>query len=190
MAIAADAGEDRYALVLMDLQMPEVDGFDAARRIRAAGIDARRLPILALTANAYADDIAACLHAGMQAHLAKPLNGAALDAAIARWTSAPVEAPKPRSAARFSPQLRERYATRRQELIDAVAALAEGKRVTDAEVAEISRMLHKFLGSAEMFGDVALAREARALEEGFTVWSRSRRIEEVRLAADAMRRAA
>ena len=62
-----------YDLVLMDMQMPEMDGLEATRAIRAAGFDGDTLPIIAVTANAYADDIQRCKAAGMQAHLAKPL---------------------------------------------------------------------------------------------------------------------
>ena len=85
----AEAGDAPFALVLMDMQMPVMDGLAATRAIRAAGIDAARLPIVALTANAYADDVAECLAAGMQAHLAKPLRIADLEQALDRWTARP-----------------------------------------------------------------------------------------------------
>ena len=75
----------RYALLLMDMQMPRMGGLEATAAIRALGIDAAALPIVAITANAYADDIAACLAAGMQGHLAKPVARADLDRVIARW---------------------------------------------------------------------------------------------------------
>ena len=65
--------------------MPRMDGLEATAAIRALGIDAAALPIVAITANAYADDIAACLAAGMQGHLAKPVARADLDRVIARW---------------------------------------------------------------------------------------------------------
>lgn len=72
-AVTAAADDEPFALVLMDMQMPHVDGLEATRRIRAGGIGPDALPIVALTANAYGDDVDACLAAGMQAHLAKPL---------------------------------------------------------------------------------------------------------------------
>ena len=74
-----------FALVLMDLQMPVLGGLDAARAIRDAGIDAARLPILALTANAFADDLERCLKAGMQEHIAKPVELHRLHAAMEKW---------------------------------------------------------------------------------------------------------
>ena len=81
----AQAEGDPFALVLMDMQMPDVDGLEATRRLRASGHDAATLPIVALTANAYADDIDLCLAAGMQAHLAKPLRLAELQQMLDRW---------------------------------------------------------------------------------------------------------
>ncbi|WP_375270428.1 PAS domain S-box protein [Sphingomonas sp.] len=81
----AKAEGDPFALVLMDMQMPEVDGLEATRRLRASGHDSHTLPIVALTANAYADDIDLCLAAGMQAHLAKPLRLAELQQVLDRW---------------------------------------------------------------------------------------------------------
>jgi len=64
-----------YALILMDVQMPEMDGYEATRRIRALGFDrAREIPIIAMTANVFRQDIENCLEAGMNDHLGKPLD--------------------------------------------------------------------------------------------------------------------
>lgn len=83
--LAAENAGAPFALVLMDLQMPVLGGLDAARAIRDAGIDADRLPILALTANAFADDLERCLKAGMQEHIAKPVELYRLHAAMEKW---------------------------------------------------------------------------------------------------------
>ena len=75
-----------YDLVFMDLQMPQMDGFEATRRLRALGFDADVLPIVALTANAYAEDVEACLEAGMQDHLTKPITLDQVDEMVARFS--------------------------------------------------------------------------------------------------------
>ena len=86
IAAVAGAGADPFRLVLMDMQMPGIDGLEATKRIRASGVDADRLPIVALTANAFGDDVEACFAAGMQGHLAKPLQMAQLTEVIREWT--------------------------------------------------------------------------------------------------------
>ena len=64
-----------YALILMDIQMPVMDGYTATRKIRRLKRpDASTIPIIAMTANAFAEDVAACMEAGMNAHLSKPLD--------------------------------------------------------------------------------------------------------------------
>jgi two-component system, sensor histidine kinase and response regulator len=75
-----------YAAVLMDCQMPEMDGFAACRAIRAdeAGTG-RHVPIVALTANATQGDREQCLAAGMDDYLAKPITAATLRAVLTRW---------------------------------------------------------------------------------------------------------
>jgi signal transduction histidine kinase/CheY-like chemotaxis protein len=65
----------RYDAIFMDVQMPEMDGYEAARRIRALGIpEAASVPIIAMTANVFREDIEKCIEAGMDRHLGKPLD--------------------------------------------------------------------------------------------------------------------
>ena len=73
-----------YDLVLMDVHMPEIDGLEATRRIRAAEGGERRMPIIALTANAFPEEREACLAAGMDGFLVKPLDRERLAATLAQ----------------------------------------------------------------------------------------------------------
>jgi signal transduction histidine kinase/ActR/RegA family two-component response regulator len=72
-----------YDLILMDMQMPRLDGIDATREIRASGGPSARTRIVALTANAFTEDAERCLAAGMDAHLTKPVRKATLAAELA-----------------------------------------------------------------------------------------------------------
>ena len=69
------AEPDRYSLILMDIQMPEMNGYDAAKKIRRLSDKSKaNIPIIAMTANAFAEDKSEALSVGMNAHVAKPIN--------------------------------------------------------------------------------------------------------------------
>jgi len=82
-AVAAVATTD-FDVVLMDVRMPEMDGLEATRRIRALEGACACVPIVALTAQAFAEQIAECRKAGMDSHLAKPFLPNTLLAAVLR----------------------------------------------------------------------------------------------------------
>ncbi len=84
IAEADDAG-DGFGLVLMDIQMPEMDGMSATRELRKMGYSAAKLPIVAMTANAFKSDVQDCLEAGMQDHLAKPISVKLLTNILSKW---------------------------------------------------------------------------------------------------------
>ncbi len=81
------AGQNRYDLILMDMQMPNLNGVDATRAIREIGLNART-PILAMTANAFEEDRQRCLDAGMNDHIAKPIDPDRLFEALLKWLTA------------------------------------------------------------------------------------------------------
>jgi len=86
--VAAAVAEDELAVILMDCQMPIMDGLAAARAIRSAENGGRRVPIVALTGNAMPGDREACVAAGMDDYLAKPFSLTALRNMLDRWTNA------------------------------------------------------------------------------------------------------
>jgi CheY-like chemotaxis protein len=76
-------GRARYDFILMDCQMPDLDGFEATQTIRESVY--RTIPIIALTANALQGDRERCLEAGMDDYLSKPFNQAQLQDVLQRW---------------------------------------------------------------------------------------------------------
>lgn len=82
-----------YDIVLMDCQMPIMDGLTATRRIRAIEAESRavRTPVIAVTANAYADDRARCLETGMDDYLSKPYSEKALHDMLVKWLTTPAK---------------------------------------------------------------------------------------------------
>ncbi|MFC5354271.1 response regulator [Azospirillum himalayense] len=110
-----------YDLVLMDVQMPEMDGLAATQAIRRMGGAAARVPIVAMTANAMEGDQAVCLAAGMNDYLAKPIVAEQLLQTVARWTGVPEpsEPDQPAPRPETGPPPRIDHAKRR-DLRDAI----------------------------------------------------------------------
>ena len=173
--IAADGRNEQFDIVLMDMLMPEMDGLDATRQIRALGFTAQQLPIVALTANCYPDDIAACLKAGMQGHLGKPVTVESLSRGLSHLRvksisgsdgSAVVSCepdlngPTPAS---FPVELETKYRTRKDSLMDCICdSLHRDPDHTDWD--SITSELHKLAGVAANFGDIRLGEISRRLE--------------------------
>ena len=75
VARMTEAAEDAYDLILMDIQMPKMDGYTATREIRTLRSNKKaNIPIVAMTANAFEEDRQKALKAGMNAHIAKPID--------------------------------------------------------------------------------------------------------------------
>jgi CheY-like chemotaxis protein len=89
------ANQKQYNLILMDMQMPEMDGLEATRRIRGGPGPNQTTPIIALTANAMQSDQVACKEAGMNDFLGKPFSKKALVECLGRWIAQPATAQVP-----------------------------------------------------------------------------------------------
>ena len=187
MVMTSRTANEPYDLVLMDVQMPIMDGIEATRSLRKAGITADELPILAQTANAYSDDVERCLAAGMQGHLAKPIRLRSLRAAIQKWlpsdhfreasaSSAPQTSLDPGEA------LAKRYAERRKTTFDALDRLDVANPLDRGEVEAVAQLLHKLAGAAGMFGEEELGEIARMQEKAMLEADAEETREAVRMA--------
>ena len=161
----AQAAPAKYAAILMDMQMPELDGLAATRALRADP-RFRTVPIIAMTANAMKVDLDACLAAGMNDHITKPIDRRTLVATLRRWLPTRTDAaPAPATNV---------------EVLEAVGPVLEGIDVAGTlrrlgiDRASLDRMLLRFadgqrelmdaLRSAVMTGDaVAASRHAHAI---------------------------
>jgi CheY-like chemotaxis protein len=170
--------EKPYALVLTDIHMPDMDGFELTRQIRAEEVlrgDRPRTPVVALTANALKGEAERCLSAGMDDYLTKPLTLDRLREAVARWTApeamTPTAAPATRGAAvdrsivtqmfGDNPATVTRILTR---FLDAGAKLVAEIEAAKADPRQLGDLAHKLKGAARAAGAVHLGDLAAALE--------------------------
>ena len=169
------ARDRRFDAVLMDCQMPVMDGYAATRAIRAnPSLDG--LPVIAMTANAMAGDREKVLAAGMVDHIAKPIDVASMVATIARWVRpAPSAAPSPEAApldraaglagCNNNPALYQRLLEKfRQGQADFGPRFREALVASEPETAR--RLAHTLKGLAGTIGARALQAAAAALEQG------------------------
>ncbi len=169
-----------YALVLTDIHMPDMDGFELTRQIRAeegAKADGRRTPIVAMTANTLKGEADRCLAAGMDDYLTKPLTLDRLHEAVARWTdvsaAAPAAAPLAENAAAAvdrsvvaqmfggNPAAITRVLSRFK---DAGAKLVAEIAAANGDSKQLTELSHKLKGAARAAGAVRLGDLAAALE--------------------------
>jgi two-component system, sensor histidine kinase and response regulator len=170
----------RYDAVLMDCQMPEMDGLTASRRIREMEGSDQHTPIIGVTANALPGDREACLEAGMDDYLTKPFTAEAMTAKLDRWLLQTAAPPAPAAEGgtpdlefrAFVQQLREQGLPS-EELGDLIETfLADTTRLLDQLAAGLTncdrsaaaRTAHALRGSLAGMGVASLARTVQAME--------------------------
>ncbi len=162
---------ERFDLVLMDVQMPELDGLTATRRWREREqqLGRQHVPIIAVTAHALPQDREACLEAGMDAYLSKPLRREALEAAIDAQLSGDPEAvraqPPPtestaRDSCRLTPSLLDMLRVTSLEAIERVHAALAHKNAEEA-----AKAVHYLKGGCALLQDAALTARLQILND-------------------------
>ena len=153
-----------YDLVLMDCQMPVMDGFAATRAIRSSGKPFATTPIVALTASADVAHLARCDAAGMDAHLTKPLNPGSLEAMMRRF----LLDPRPAATGHADPVARQALVEALGE--DALTSLLDlllvqlGEKLRSDEPAPVREDAHALAGASGLMGFAALSEACRDLE--------------------------
>jgi two-component system CheB/CheR fusion protein len=156
---AAQAQGEPFDVVVLDMQMPEMDGYEAASRLRAQGI---QTPIIALTAAAMQGDRERCIQAGCDDYTSKPIHGARLVELVARYTQhvTPAELTRRREDRRASPALLRRK-SRQEIMATAKPTQTAGRRVLlvddNADVCNLMTLLFEMNGH-----DVRVAHTGRS----------------------------
>jgi CheY-like chemotaxis protein len=174
-----------HAAVLMDVQMPELDGIEATVRIRAQEEDGQHLPIIAMTASAMEGDRERFLEAGMDDYISKPLRPDELDAVLERWLGG-APTPPPQAAAGnggggggggelIDAGRVERFRADYPEIADRLVALFAdttpplieqlSNAVHAGEDDSVRKLAHKLKGSCQNVGATRMAALCRQLED-------------------------
>jgi CheY-like chemotaxis protein len=158
---ALDAhAQGAFDAVLMDCHMPEMDGFEATKqiRVREAASGARRLPIIALTANAMAHDREQCLNAGMDDHLSKPFGMQSMQDMLDRWV------PQARGAQSQAAELAALATAKAAEVLDREVLDQLGKVLTNGKPEVLVRVIQLYLTESpklmQKLKEAGLARDA------------------------------
>jgi CheY-like chemotaxis protein len=179
-AVGLSVAEGRpYDLVLMDVQMPGVDGLTATRRIRALAPPACDVPIVAMTANVLPDQVAELREAGMDDHVGKPFRRADLFATISRWTAPGARRrarqETPRRNVAVDPAVLDAAVLAEMEtsfgtdqvggLLDLLAnELSERFRPSETDRLQIAHDAHAMVAAAGLLGFVGLSSLCREVE--------------------------
>ncbi len=162
--------KEKFDLVLMDIQMPDMDGVTATRAIRQMGFPVREIPILAMTGNVLPQQVQEFLKAGMNDHVGKPIERASLYSKLWRWL------PRNDSSAHLSPPGSPHIDRKKlEELIDSfgivkveqtvVAFEKELRRCFKSDLAGSRREAHELINAAGVLGFETLLERVRALSD-------------------------
>ena len=159
-----------YDVVLMDVQMPGMDGITATRRIRALPEPIRSVPIVAMTANVLAAQVEALREAGMDGHVGKPFTRPDLFAAIERWIGVRGTPPAPEATAAVDREtfegVRESFGSERVDRLLTMLAAELAERFPPGETRrdQIAHDAHAMVAAAGMLGFVGLSEHCRRIE--------------------------
>jgi CheY-like chemotaxis protein/HPt (histidine-containing phosphotransfer) domain-containing protein len=178
---AVTLAPDRFVAIIMDCQMPRLDGYEATRRIRQLETATTRVPIVALTASILPGERQRCLAAGMDEFLAKPVDFDLLETVLAQWVdgvlpdevAAPVDASGVLDLGRIQMLKDLQTGTGRSFFADCVESFmarlpvdltAIDTAVHDADHQALTRAAHALKGSAQNLGAAEVGRVCQALE--------------------------
>ena len=155
---------DLYDIVIMDMQMPTMDGLEATRAIRALGGRFASLPVLGLSANVVPEQVARCLASGMSAHLGKPFTSEGLGSAVETAYGAARTSPPAGPVAKESRSTQLPWAQKRTlyDLLMTQIQTFEDEKHADGPM--LARQAHALCGGAGVMGFAGLADACRALE--------------------------
>jgi PAS domain S-box-containing protein len=172
-----------FDLVLMDCQMPVMDGFTATRTIRASGAARSSVPIVALTASAQTAHLERCRDAGMDDQLTKPLDDRQLERVLSRLlasdSGSSSEQAAPRAELPAKPSLEARYRERKQSALEKIAEALRAPHISDDVAASLQSLAHQLAGVSAMFGESDFGDLASKLDDGLAAWPREERLAQV-----------
>ncbi len=163
MIKAAESAAKPYSMLLLDVNMPILDGVETARRLRAEGYDAEYLPIIAVTAATDLDEVRTYRAAGMQAYLEKPVALDDLRATLRAWGHRTRNTPQRKRSAALE-ALKLRFDDRTIGLLQQIDQAIDGTDIDEALVMDLRNLLHQLAGTAGSFGQPRLGEVARDQE--------------------------